>query len=423
MVIIENYNQFEGFLEDYHSSDWSFLHFIGSKNKHPLNDYPLMLYIRTSTDNEYIISFGHDEAGTFTLDVLLKLHNDKPKYVADVKSICHFTDFDNIIDLQQTEFERHGNLVDSQIFLTPSHRYFHTKGMNNFAVPLMKHLEYCQDLFTNYKDNIGSEYNEFYSDANNVFSKIERVGIKVDKLEVPIKQRDNVSKEHLMYTNYNVLTSTGRPSNAYDGMNFAAINKSDGSRKMIISRWDELIEFDYDAYHVRLIAKLIGYDFDNQSVHEHFSKLYNVSYEDSKKMTFRYLYGGVPDDVAEKHEFFSKVKKYYNKLWNRFKIDKVLQTNIYRRRINMDIKDLYPSKLFNYMIQSLETERNILILKRVLEETKNFESRLILYHYDSFLFDYNKNDGDTFFEIVQKELQHGGFPVKMKRGNNYDELN
>ena len=382
MVIIENYNQFEGFLEDYHSSDWSFLHFIGSKNKHPLNDYPLMLYIRTSTDNEYIISFGHDEAGTFTLDVLLKLHNDKPKYVADVKSICHFTDFDNIIDLQQTEFERHGNLVDSQIFLTPSHRYFH-----------------------------------------NVFSKIERVGIKVDKLEVPIKQRDNVSKEHLMYTNYNVLTSTGRPSNAYDGMNFAAINKSDGSRKMIISRWDELIEFDYDAYHVRLIAKLIGYDFDNQSVHEHFSKLYNVSYEDSKKMTFRYLYGGVPDDVAEKHEFFSKVKKYYNKLWNRFKIDKVLQTNIYRRRINMDIKDLYPSKLFNYMIQSLETERNILILKRVLEETKNFESRLILYHYDSFLFDYNKNDGDTFFEIVQKELQHGGFPVKMKRGNNYDELN
>ena len=34
----------------------------------------------------------------------------------------------------------------------------------------MKHIEYCQDLFTNYKDNIGDEYNEFYSDAfNKVF--------------------------------------------------------------------------------------------------------------------------------------------------------------------------------------------------------------------------------------------------------------
>jgi len=38
------------------------------------------------------------------------------------------------------------------------------------------------------------------------------------------------------------------------------------------------------------------------------------------------------------------------------------------------------------------------------------------------LFDYNKNDGDKFVEIVQKELQRDGFPVKMKRGKNYDEL-
>ena len=267
MVIIENYNQFEGFLKDYHSSDWSFLHFIGSKNKHPLNDYPLMLYIRTSTDNEYAISFSHDEASTFTLDILLKLQNNKPKYVADVKSICHFTDLDNVIDLQQAEFEQHGKLVDNQMFLTTPHRYFRSKGLNNFVVPLMKHIEYCQDLFTNYKENIGTEYNDFYRDANKVFSQIERVGVKVHRLSVPVEQRGNVSKDHLMYTNYNVLTPTGRPSNTYDGLNFAAMNKSDGSRKMIISRWDELIEFDYDAYHVRLIAKLIGYDFDNQSVH------------------------------------------------------------------------------------------------------------------------------------------------------------
>ena len=74
------------------------------------------------------------------------------------------------------------------------------------------------------------------------------------------------------------------------------------------------------------------------------------------------------------------------------------------------------------MIQSLETERNILVLKSLLKETKNFESKLVLYHYDSFLFDYNNNDGDKFVEIVQKELQRDGFPVKMKRGKNYDEL-
>jgi len=423
VVIIENYNQFEGFLKDYHSSDWSFLHFIGSKNKHPLNDYPLMLYIRTSTDNEYVISFSHDEASTLTLDILLKLQNDKPKYVADVKSICHFTDLDNVVDLQQAEFEQHGKLVDNQMFLTTPHRYFHSKGMNNFVVPLMKHIEYCQDLFINYKENIDTEYNEFYSDANRVFSQIERAGLKVHRLSVPVEQRGNVSKDHLMYTNYNVLTPTGRPSNAYDGLNFAAMNKSDGSRKMIISRWDELVEFDYDAYHVRLIGKLVGYDFADESVHEHFSKLYNVSYEDSKSMTFKYLYGGVPKDIAKTHEFFGKVKDFYTELWSRFVKEKVLVTDIYKRRISLDVKEFYPSKLFNYMIQSLETERNIMVLKRILEETKDLDSRLILYHYDSFLFDYNKNDGDKFFEIVQNELQKDGFPVKMKRGINYDELN
>ena len=47
-------------MDKYRSSDWVFLHFIGSKNKHPLNDYPLMLYVRTSEDEEYILSFNHD---------------------------------------------------------------------------------------------------------------------------------------------------------------------------------------------------------------------------------------------------------------------------------------------------------------------------------------------------------------------------
>ena len=356
------------------------------------------------------------------LDCLLHLDTDVPKYVADIKAVCHFANFSNVIDLQQAEFQKQGNLVDNHLFLTTSHRYFHSKGMNNFVIPLMKHLEYCQDLFTNYKENIGDEYNEFYSDANKVFADVERVGLRVNPLRVPAGQSDNVSKDHLMFTNYNVLTPTGRPSNTYDGLNFAAMNKSDGSRKLITSRYDELIEFDFDAYHVRLVGKLIGYNFGDESVHEHFSKLYNVSYEDSKSMTFKYMYGGVPDDIAKNHEFFGKVKKYYTNLWSRFKRDKVLLTDIYNRRISLDAKDFYPSKLFNYMIQSLETERNILVLKSLLKETKNFESKLVLYHYDSFLFDYNNNDGDKFVEIVQKELQRDGFPVKMKRGKNYDEL-
>ena len=82
------------------------------------------------------------------------------------------------------------------------------------------------------------------------------------------------------------------------------------------------------------------------------------------------MYGCVPDDIAKTHEFFGKVKDYYTKLWSRFKRDKVLLTDIYKRRITLNEKDFYPSKLFNYMIQSLETERNIVILKSLLKVFK-----------------------------------------------------
>ena len=68
-----------------------------------------------------------------TLDCLLHLDTDIPKYVADIKAVCHFTNFSNVIDLQQAEFQKQGNLVDNQIFLTTSHRFFHSKGMNNFC--------------------------------------------------------------------------------------------------------------------------------------------------------------------------------------------------------------------------------------------------------------------------------------------------
>ena len=81
MVIVEKWLHFQQFLEEYNSSDWSFLHFVGTKNKHPLNDYPLMLYIRTSKGNEFIFPFNHDEADSLTLDSLLHLQNKKPKYV------------------------------------------------------------------------------------------------------------------------------------------------------------------------------------------------------------------------------------------------------------------------------------------------------------------------------------------------------
>ena len=89
-----------------------------------------------------------------------------------------------------------------------------------------------------------------------------------------------------------------------------ALNKKDGSRKKFVSRYGKdgiLIEMDYDAYHLRLIGEVVDYKFPKGSVHKHMSKLYKVSYDEAKSLSFQYLYGHIPDDVAKNNPFFRKV--------------------------------------------------------------------------------------------------------------------
>ena len=50
------------------------------------------------------------------------------------------------------------------------------------------------------------------------------------------------------------------------------------------------------------------------------------------------------------------------------------------------LKDMHPAKLMNYMMQSLETSNNILILKEVLGYLKEKKTKVVLYTYDALLF-------------------------------------
>ena len=92
------------------------------------------------------------------------------------------------------------------------------------------------------------------------------------------------------------------------------LNKKDGSRKPYVSRYKNgvLVEMDYrDTYHLRLIGERIGYDFPKGSVHEHIREFYGVDYEESKKLSFQYLYGFTPYEVSQLNPFFCKVDELY----------------------------------------------------------------------------------------------------------------
>ena len=227
----------------------------------------------------------------------------------------------------------------------------------------------------------------------------------------------------VVYSEYNPFTSTGRPSNRFGGINFAALNKSDGSRQKFISRFGskgKLVEFDYDAYHLRLIAEKVDYKFSDESVHQHFADRFNISYKEAKGLSFQYLYGFIPDDIAESIDYFGKVKDFTNKLWQLYKQENFIKSDIYSRQIKGN--DFNANKLFNYYIQLLETESNALVIKDVRKIMGKYKSKFVLYSYDSFLFDMHIDDGLPLLTEIKKVLERGKYPVKAAWGNNYDEL-
>jgi hypothetical protein len=294
-------------------------------------------------------------------------------------------------------------------------RYYKKENINTI-VPVLKHLEYCRELAKVVKDTI-TKYNEYVNVSYN--NEI------LDNLTY-IESNGLQTTTELVYSEYNVFTSTGRPSNRFGGTNFAALNKKDGSRKPYISRFKNgvLVEMDFDAYHLRLIADKIDYKFPDGSVHEHMSKFYGCDYQESKNRSFQYLYGHIPIEVIQINPFFSKVHDYINTIWDDYKSKEFIVSDIYSKKIyKRNLTDMNANKLFNYTIQLMETENNMKALSNLISKIKDYKSKLVLYSYDSFLFDFNMEDGLEYLKKVKSILeQDGKFPVKVSWGLNYHEM-
>ena len=81
------------------------------------------------------------------------------------------------------------------------------------------------------------------------------------------------------------------------------------------------------------------------------------------------------------------------------------------------------NKVFNYLIQLMETESNMRMLTELLPKISGYKSKLILYNYDSFLFDFHLSDGLKFLRKAKGIIEQSGkFPVKVGKGWNYHEM-
>jgi hypothetical protein len=264
-----------------------------------------------------------------------------------------------------------------------------------------------------------------------VFYDIEKQGIALDSavfdMNFNVKQPKFNIKDNKIYTQYNLYNFTSRPTNSFNNINFAALNKDNGSRSSFIPQNDVLFEFDYEAYHPRILAKLIGYEFGKESVHETLGKMYfktdtltSEQYQSSKELTFKQLYGGVFEQYKD-IPFFAKVKQYTDKIMQEYK--EYDRLDLIGGRSIFDIENPTPQKLLNYIIQSGETFYNagsILLVQKYLATKK---TKIILYTYDSVLIDYNREDGKEVLKEIKHILESSfGFKVKAKYGMNYNNL-
>ena len=362
--------------------------------------------------------------------------NDKLIQTPDKKLLNHFYKFDNVVDKNFIWWIDTGKPFENNIrnnaidFL--SNKFYNVKKLNEI-IPLSKHNEYCSDVYKGMaRAYVGGTDDYYMNDFIEAFGSIEKNGVKVsndvcDIFDMRVKKHISDGK---LYSQYNLWTTTGRPSNSFGSVNFAALPPE--KRKAIVAENDYLVEMDYDAYHLRIISYLVKYDFGKDSVHEHLSKHYECSYKESKQRSFQLLYGGIDKQTREKVPFFDLTHKFINNKWDEINKNKYILTDIYRRRIVLEnYEDLNRNKLFNYLIQAIETElnvRKILLLQEYLFDKK---TKLVLYGYDSFLFDFSKQDGVETLKEIKRILEvktdvpgdtESYFYTKSKMGLNYGEM-
>tara|TARA_R110002074_G_C12500634_1_gene662535 strand:+ start:294 stop:1556 length:1263 start_codon:yes stop_codon:yes gene_type:complete len=414
--LIENQNQ----LEELYSSDLeeAFIEIIPYSNGiHPVENQICAVYIRPLNSTKgYIASISHSETLSLNIREVKRLISKfKRIYVRDKKEFLHYFILQNLYDitLQQPTYIPE---------YTQTHSWFYNKYKDkkdiNRIIPIVKHYEYCEKTFNNLKNRIDEPINEFYNNkATVVFNAIERSGIQVDREK--FESRFHLLDSDTVYSQFNFKTLTTRPSNRFKGVNYAAINKTNGDRQCFIPSNDLLFELDISAYHPTLLANLIGYDFCGRDIHQAFAEMYQVDYKKAKELTFKQLYGGVFDQYKDL-EFFKKVQVYTDDMWARFQNEGFVECPVSKHIYKNDVlEDMKPQKLLNYVLQNLETATNVRILWEIFKVLRGKNTKLILYTYDSFLFDLDNSERELLREVI-KIFKKYKLQVKHSYGDTYD---
>jgi hypothetical protein len=426
--IIEKQDQ----LDQLHIGEDTFIHIIATnENYHPALQNISLIYIRWIKGHKgYILCINHSESLSLSItDILDKLSKVTNIYTLDKKAVLHHfpTLSPQLIDVQLINSYQHFQEINIDQYEskveTDFKRKYYTESPSTL-IPIAKHYEKYENVYDHIEQTINkvSENIREYDFLNHyiapLFFNIEKQGIKLSKepfiehFKTLPNPKFSVSKGKI-YTQYNLNTLTGRPSNAFNGINFAALNKTNGERAAFIPENDSLVEIDFKAYHPTIIAKLAGYEFVGNIYDQLANEFSGSTPETIKELVFQQLYGGVRKDFQDK-PFFKQVNDYTKQLWNN---EYAVGSQFGKRFTKQIIENPTPQKLLNYIVQNTETVFNVVQFSAVVNLLKDKKTKIILYTYDSILLDYDSSE--NLLDSITLLLK---FNYSTKSGGNYAEV-
>lgn len=446
--MIETISDFEEFVRENQQGDWV-VHSVPIPDAHPAIAQPSILFIRNIlTGKTYYFAFYHPDSqpeGELRIkmrEVLKKFKNNK--WALDKKAFDQgYLGVPNVWDANALMWMRDNEIIEASEYETSAHFLCRKQAAGhdniNLVIPLMKHKEMFDELATDITNLVNGyepdlSFVRFNELIIHTLGCLEQQGICVDRKLFEERYKQDPGITGITYSQYNVYTSTGRPSNRYGGVNYAALNQNDGTRKCFVSRYGEdgaIVVLDYTTFHPRIISHLVKYDVPiTTDIYAYLSKLYfqkkevdETDIKEAKNLTFRQLYGGVEDKYSH-IKYLASIKDFMNEQWELFKSQGYVLTPFFKRRItSKHVSDPDPPKVFNYILQATEGELSIPKVKAVLDFLKGYKTTAVLYTYDAVLYDFYKPEGLEILREIQKIMNFDGrFPMKTYMGESYQDV-
>ena len=427
MIVVESNKEKDNFMQMWENNPSIVIPIWCDLDKHPMNNELAFLFVRVGK-TDFILIYNHIDGKSHHLDLST---STQPKWVWNKKGLLQTgTNIQNIFDISNYYFFEKNQTIPDEVQNQPFISHYTRMGIRENLgkiAPLMKWGEYLKSFVDNISTTIPPPDLSPKSWIDNtmipLLSQIERYGVRVDgkKFIDRYPQATKHLNNNIVYTEYNPYTVTSRPSNRFGGINFSALNKKDGTREVFIPKDGHIfLQMDYDAYHPRIIGKLIDYTLPDTSVHQWLADQYGVDYGESKGITFQLLYGGIPEEF-DSIPYYKKVREYIDEMWGN--ASKKGYVSTYNRNIPLSsIEGLNPQKVFNYLLQATETELNMDTMKKVLEFIEQTDIELSLYTYDSFLFSYPLDTPKEQALKLKEIVESNGFPINASWGSDYSKL-